>query len=78
MNNKIVRNYPLLKSMALHGKIEMHPHTGKIVKTIFGSSVRAFYVQGIKDNKNSFEFRGKKYHERYFDGCFYPYIEEQS
>lgn len=73
---KIVTDFRLLKSMALHGKIELHPHTGKKVKTLFGSSIRVFYINGITDNKYSFEFRGKKYREKYLSGCFYPFIEE--
>lgn len=71
---KIVTNIPLLREMEKAGFVKLHRETGKRVGLLYSPKTTvATYVYEAKDN---FYFLGKHYQEKYFDGCFMPYVIE--
>lgn len=77
MNNpeyKIVTCIPLLREMEKGGFVKLHHQTGKRVGLLYSSKTTvASYVY---EAKNDFYFLGKHYQEKYFDGCFMPFVVE--
>lgn len=69
----IVNDLRLLKKMEREGLVECHRHTGRMVGALYGGEVRAWYVDEVAP---VFEFGGKTYGRKYFDGCFCPYVVE--
>lgn len=68
---KIVNWVPTLKAMAKLGHITLHDDTGHKVKHWTGQIITCHYIQ---DGKREFEYKGKTYGTRYFDGCFSPFV----
>ena len=67
-----VEDLRTLKMLERAGHITLHPHTGKVVRTLNGSAIKAWYIE---DNKYSvFEHKGVKYVVEYFSGSFFPYV----
>lgn len=65
----------LLQGMAKAGLIVLHGDTGKQVRHWTGRTVKALYVSDVRPGvAQPFEFRGRKYKLRYFDGCFCPFV----
>lgn len=73
--SNIVKGISTLKRMAKAGHITLHPQTGTKVKTLYSNqSILCCYID---DGKTTFEFEGKKYGVKYFDGCFNPFVVER-
>ena len=72
----VVPNRELLRDMAKAGLIELHSDfkLGK-VRHWTGQMTPVYYVGGVCDGvKQPFEFRGRMYELKYFDGCFAPFV----
>lgn len=73
-NYRVVTNIPLLREMEKAGFVKLHHQTGKRVGLLYSSKTTvASYVY---EAKNDFHFLGKHYQEKYFDGCFMPFVIE--
>jgi len=59
--------------MAKLGLIELHADTGMLVGHWSGGETRAFYIEKALV-RTPFEYEGRKYDVRYFDGCFNPFV----
>jgi hypothetical protein len=71
---RVVKNIPLLREMEKAGFVKLHHQTGKRVGLLYSSKTTvATYVY---EAKNHFVFLGKTYEEKYFDGCFMPFVVE--
>ena len=70
---KIVNHLSVLKAMEHAGHIKLHPDTGHLVKHWTGPKVTAYYVDH-GDITTQFEYKGKQYRLKYFDGCFHPFV----
>lgn len=68
---KILNRIPELRAMAKRGLITLSPDTGLKVQHWTGQEVTACYISAGPYN---FEYKGKKYGVRYFDGCFNPFV----
>lgn len=65
--NNVVTNIRTLKAMEKLGLITLHQQTG--------TKVNGRTIHYIWEAKNRcFEYKGFKYKETYFDGCFMPFI----
>lgn len=72
--SKIVDNISTLRNMAKAGLITLHAQTGTKITTLYSKQKHTCCY--IDDGKPSFEYRGKKYGVKYFDGCFNPFVVE--
>lgn len=73
-NYKIVNSIPLLREMEKAGFVKLHHQTGKRVGLLYSSKTTvASYVY---EAKNDFYFLGRHFKEKYFDGCFMPFVIE--
>ena len=73
MNRRtVVPPVATLRRMAAAGLIELHADTGKKVVHWSGSMVTAYYVESAR--AEPFEFEGRQYRLKYFDGCFCPFV----
>ena len=71
----VVPNISTLRAMAKAGLIKLHNDTGQKVGHWTGSTITAFYVDGVcKGVQEPFEFKGRKYKLKYFSGCFNPFV----
>jgi hypothetical protein len=68
---KIVNHLGMLKAMARSGHINLHPDTGYKVKHWTGTWVKTYYVE---TGQRRFEYKGRIYGVRYFDGCYAPFV----
>ena len=77
MNNpeyKIATNIPLLREMEKAGFVKLHHQTGKRVGLLY--STKTTIASYVYEAQLRFVFRGKRYEEKYFDGCFMPFVVE--
>jgi len=69
-----------LKAMERRGLVKFARGTGCVVNHWTGIPVKATYVDDYGDNvKHShrgFEYKGKMFKVKYFDGCFNPFVVE--
>lgn len=73
-NYRVVTNIPLLREMEKAGFVKLHHQTGKRVGLLYSSKTTvASYVY---EAKNDFHFLGRHFKEKYFDGCFMPFVIE--
>lgn len=72
----IVNNINTLRGMARRGFISLHPMTWKVERHWTGMMVRNVFVQEVPGRQWNapFEYKGKKYRLRYFEGCFHPFV----
>ena len=70
----IVKNINTLKAMKKRGFVKFCDQTGEKITGLYDN--RKFTCYYIYEAKLSFEYKGKKYGQKYFDGCFYPFIIE--
>lgn len=71
----VVPGVKLLQAMANAGLIKLHDDTGCEVGHWTGQTVTAFYVDGLTEGTPStFEYKGREYRLKYFDGCFCPFV----
>ena len=72
-NYRVVKNMNTLKAFEKRGLVIFCSDTGtKITGLYGGNSFTCYYI----DSACNFEHKGKKYREKYFSGCFYPYLVE--
>ena len=71
---KVVKNLNTLKAMAKMGFVEFCDQTGEKIKGLYSSKTFTCYY--VDDANMSFQYKGKTYERKFFDGCFYPYVVE--
>lgn len=71
-NYEIVNDIRLLKKMEKEKLIKLHFQTGTKIKGIYGG--KSFTCYYIDEAPSYFEYNNQFYGEKYFDGCFYPYL----
>ena len=72
-NYRIVKNMNTLKAFEKRGLVTFCRDTGTKIEGLYSSKkFTCYYI----DEAKSFEHKGKKYREKYFSGCFYPYLIE--
>lgn len=75
-NLTMVRNMNLLKSMKKAGLVSFHTQTGtKVGMPNSNRKITAYYVY---DGQSAFIFKAKFYRTKYVDGCFFPFIFEDT
>lgn len=68
---EIVKNISTLRKLSILGVVQLHEHTGEVVKYVWGMLIKAFYV----DDAETFEVEGAGvFRAKYFSGCFCPYL----
>lgn len=68
---EVVTSIPLLKKYAKQGLLVLHHQTGNKITGLYSNEkFTCCYIESSK----SFEDDGYKYQEKYFDGCFQPYL----
>jgi len=73
MNNELVQDMRVLKAMERQGLIKFCNQTGCKIEGLYThKKFTCYYIDEAKEKL--FEYKGEKYMEKYFDGCFYPYI----
>lgn len=71
---QIVKNMALLNAMEKEKLIKFHPQTGTKIHGLYDTKLfTCFYID---EAPSKFEFRGRIFGEKYFDGCFMPYLVE--
>ncbi len=67
----MVNDIRTLRKLSRLGVVKLHEHTGEIVRHVIGMLVRAFYI----DDADTFEVEGVGvFRQKYYDGCFFPYL----
>lgn len=75
MSDTVVPDIRTLKRMAKAGLITLHRDTGLKVRHWTGQTITAHYVDDVCQGvQQPFEFGGKHYRLKYFDGCFSPFV----
>jgi hypothetical protein len=69
----IVKNVNTLKAMQKQGVILCDQTGTKITGLYSPKTFKCYYVDSAPFK---FEYRGRFYGQKYFDGCFYPYVVE--
>jgi hypothetical protein len=70
-SGEAVEDIRTLRKLALLGVVKLHEHTGEVVRHVWGMLVRAFYI----DDADTFEVEGVGiFCQKYFSGCFFPYL----
>ena len=73
METEIVRDIKTLKEMQKLGFVTFCKETGTKIKGLYSNET---FICCYIDSAETFEYKGKKYTEKYFSGCFYPYLVE--
>lgn len=74
-HDTVVPPVKVLRKMAKAGLIKPHADTGKKVGHWTGTEVTAYYIDDVCEGvKQPFEFEGRHYRLKYFDGCFNPFV----
>lgn len=71
---EIVKNMRVLNSLQKAGLIKFCEQTGEIITTLYSNAKHKCYYIDEAVGSSSFEYRGKKYAVKYFDGCFNPFV----
>jgi len=71
-----VRNLNTLKAMERAGHIKLHRQTGSKITGLYRREKFTCYY--VDEGSYSFDYKGKKYGVKYFDGCFCPYVVQQN
>jgi coproporphyrinogen III oxidase-like Fe-S oxidoreductase len=67
----IVKNIRLLKKFGSAGLLELHEQTGTQVYVGWAQCyTKCYYIYDCKE----FQVDGFSFHEKYFDGCFMPFL----
>ena len=69
---QVIQNLNTLKAMARAGHINLHNQTGSKIQGLY--STKTFTCYYVDEGKGKFEYKGKTYGVKYFDGCFCPYV----
>ena len=70
----IVKNMNTLKAMQKMGFVKFCEQTGEKITGLYSSKL--FTCHYIDEAKLEFEYKGKKYGQKYLSGCFNPYVVE--
>jgi len=73
-NYKVVRNMNLLKSLERQGFIEFCAQTGTKISGLYSNKTFTCYY--INEAPDQFTYKGRTFGQKYFSGCFYPYLVE--
>ena len=69
----LVAHIGTLKMLEKAGHIMLHSQTGTKISGLYGGQTfTCYYIDDYKHPR--FEHKGIKYHARYVDGCFCPYV----
>jgi hypothetical protein len=68
---EVIRDMRLINKFIKLGFVKPAPETGSKITGLYGGKP---FVCTYIDEANRFEYNGRKYFEKYFDGCFYPYL----
>ena len=69
---RTVTNMNTLKAMRKRGLVKFCGDTGSKITGLYGGrSFICYYVDGANIN---FTYKGGVYTQKYFDGCFFPYV----
>lgn len=71
-----------LRMLIKQGLVETHPHTLQKVKTLYGSTITAMYIDHLIDPVTKTEssivtHKGRTFITRFISGCFFPYVFER-
>lgn len=69
---EVIKNINRLKLMEKRGLIKFCNQTGTKIKALY--SDESFICTYIDEAPFLFEFEGEMYGQKYFSGCFYPYV----
>ena len=70
----VVKNLSLLKDMQKQGFVKFHTQTGTMITGLYSDEkFQCFYVDEVDP---IFIYNNKVYGQKYFDGCFCPYVIE--
>lgn len=69
----IVKDLRVLKAMRKQG-VKFCDQTGEKIHGLYDK--RLFTCYYVDEAPSQFIYKGKKYGQKYFDGCFMPYIIE--
>ena len=70
----IVTNSNLLKKLKRLGIIKFHPQTLTKITNLYSN--KKFICYYIDEAPYEFEFEDRIFGQKYFDGCFQPYLVE--
>ena len=70
----VVKNMNTLKAMEKLGLVKFCEQTGEKITGLYSS--RGFTCYYVDEAKINFMYKGKKYTQEYFSGCFFPYVVE--
>lgn len=74
MQYEIVKDPTLLRAMRRAGIVKFTEHTLKKIKALYSSDThQCFYID---EAPTIFDWQGKTYGQKFFSGCFYPYLVE--
>ena len=73
-NFKVVKNANLLRSMEKQGLIMFHPQTLTKITGLYSS--KKFTCYYIDEAPYRFVYKGRTYGQKFFSGCFCPYLVE--
>jgi hypothetical protein len=68
---EIVRNLNTLKAMQKHG-VKWHKQTGTKIAGL--NSSKKFTCYYVDEAPSVFKYKNEWYGQKYFDGCFMPYV----
>lgn len=71
-NYEVVKNIRTINMFAKMGLLNPCDQTGTKIKGLYGG--KSFTCTYIWDVPKPFEYKGFMYREKYFSGCFYPYL----
>ena len=72
MEYEVVRNINLLKKFRDKGWVKFCRQTGMKIHGLYDRKL--FTCVYVDEVPKRFTYRGDEYDEKYFDGCFYPYV----
>lgn len=69
---EVIRDIKLLKQMEKKGFVKFHHQTGTKIHGLYDRNL--FTCTYVDEAHPLFEFNGNFYGQKYFDGCFCPYV----
>lgn len=71
---KVVKNLNTLKAMQKRGLVKFCSETGEKIHGLYDHHLFICYY--IDEAPINFVYNGKNYGQKYFSGCFFPYVVE--
>ena len=69
---EVVKDISLLKKMEKQGFVKFHYQTGTKIHGLYDDNL--FTCVYVDEAKPLFKFNNEIYGQKYFDGCFCPYV----